>query len=87
MTLGIEKDEYADRRKQLLQQLEPSSAAVILGYKTRYATNNILYVISLPLSLRFSPSLVGREGVQEAGIGFNPTPYSSHVQLSFSASN
>ncbi|KAI9226389.1 MAG: peptidase M24, structural domain-containing protein, partial [Piptocephalis tieghemiana] len=43
LTLGIEKDEYADRRKQLLQQLEPSSAAVILGYKTRYATNNIFY--------------------------------------------
>ncbi|RKP14526.1 peptidase M24, structural domain-containing protein [Piptocephalis cylindrospora] len=43
LTLGIEAAEYAERRRQLLEHLEPSSAAVILGYETRYATNNIFY--------------------------------------------
>ncbi|RKP22730.1 Creatinase/Aminopeptidase P, partial [Syncephalis pseudoplumigaleata] len=43
LTPGIAKEEYTERRARLFAQLPPNSAAIIPGYRIRYASCNVFY--------------------------------------------
>ncbi|GAA5823640.1 hypothetical protein JCM11251_000706 [Rhodosporidiobolus azoricus] len=43
LTIGISAEEYADRRRRLMEGLEDNAVVVIAGGKTLYMTQNIFY--------------------------------------------
>ncbi|MBW0518517.1 hypothetical protein O181_058232 [Austropuccinia psidii MF-1] len=43
LTIGIDKDEYAQRRKKLMDRLEPGSAVIIAGARTKWMAHHVFY--------------------------------------------